>query len=146
MTTLFTIGFTKKSLEEFANLLKENKITVLVDTRLNRTSQLSGFAKEQDLRYTCEEFLGIKYEAIPEFAPEKEFFKTYRKDKNWKKYEEKYLNLIKERDLRKFKNKVLDEKERVCLLCSESEPDNCHRRLLAKFFSSLGKGIEVIDL
>ena len=146
MTTLFTIGFTKKSLKEFVDLLKENKITVLVDTRLNRTSQLSGFAKEQDLRYVCEVFLGMKYETIPEFAPEKEFLKTYRKDKNWEEYEEKFLNLIKERNLGKFKDKILDKREKTCLLCSEDEADKCHRRLLAEFFSSLGKGVEVVNL
>lgn len=51
MVTLYTIGFTKKTLEDFSNLLKDNKITKLIDIRLNRNSQLSGFAKEKDLKY-----------------------------------------------------------------------------------------------
>lgn len=146
MMAIYTIGFTKKSLEEFVNLLKKNKITKLIDTRLSRDSQLSGFAKSKDIKYVLEEFLKIKYEIVPEFSPTKYLLKTYQKDKDWEKYEKGFLELIKERELKRFKNIVLDEKERVCLLCSEEKTDKCHRRLLAEFFSGLGDNVEVIHL
>lgn len=146
MTAIYTIGFTKKSLKEFVNLLKKNKITKLIDTRLNRDSQLSGFAKSKDLKYVLKEILKIKYEIMPEFSPTKELLKTYQKDKDWENYEEGFLNLIKERKLERFKNIVLDKKERVCLLCSEAEADKCHRRLLAEFFSRLEDNVNVIHL
>ena len=146
MVTIYTIGFTKKSLEEFVNLLKKNKITKLIDTRLSRDSQLSGFAKSKDIKYVLEEVLKIKYKVIPEFSPTKELLKTYQKDKDWEKYEEGFLELIKERELERFKDIVLDEKERICLLCSEEKADKCHRRLLAEFFSSLGNKVNIIHL
>ena len=146
MVTIYTIGFTKKSLEEFINLLKKNKITQLIDTRLSRDSQLSGFAKSKDIKYVLEEVLKIKYEVIPEFSPTKELLKTYQKDKDWEKYEEGFLELIKERELERVKDMVLDEKERICLLCSEEKADKCHRRLLAEFFSSLGNKVNIIHL
>ena len=111
MTTIYTIGFTKKSLKEFVNLLKKNKITKLIDTRLSRDSQLSGFAKSKDLKYVLEEILKIKYEVVPEFFPTKELLRTYQKDKDWGKYEERFLKLIKERKLERFKNIIFDEKE-----------------------------------
>lgn len=146
MVTIYTIGFTKKSLKEFIDLLKKNEITKLIDTRLSRDSQLSGFAKSKDLKYVLEEVLKIKYEVILEFSPTKELLKTYQKDKDWGKYEEGFLELIKERELERFKDIVLDEKERICLLCSEEKADKCHRRLLAEFFSRLKNKVDIIHL
>ena len=146
MVTIYTIGFTKKSLKEFINLLKNNKITQLIDTRLSRDSQLSGFAKSRDLKYVLEEILKIRYRVIPEFSPTSELLKTYQKDKDWEKYEKGFLELIKERELKRFKGIVLDEKERICLLCSEEKADKCHRRLLAEFLSSLGNKVNIIHL
>ena len=146
MVTIYTIGFTKKSLKGFIDLLKKNEITKLIDTRLSRDSQLSGFAKSKDIKYVLEEVLKIKYEIIPEFSPTKELLRTYQKDKDWGKYEEGFLELIKERKLERLKGIVLDEKERVCLLCSEEKADKCHRRLLAEFFSILGNKANIIHL
>ena len=146
MVTIYTIGFTKKSLEEFVNLLRKNKITKIIDIRLNRDSQLSGFAKSKDLKYVLEQILKIKYKIMPEFFPTEELLKTYQKDKDWEKYEKSFMGLIKERKLEIFRGIVFDEKERVCLLCSEAEPDKCHRRLLAEFFSRLRNKVNIIHL
>ena len=146
MVTIYTIGFTKKSLKEFIDLLKKNEITKLIDTRLSRDSQLSGFAKSKDIKYVLEEVLKIKYEVISEFSPTRELLKTYQKDKDWEKYEKGFLELIKERKLERFKDIVLDEKERICLLCSEEKADKCHRRLLAEFFSRLEDKVDIVHL
>lgn len=146
MITIYTIGFTKKSLEVFINLLKKNKISKVIDTRLNKDSQLSGFAKSRDLKYLLEGILKIKYKVISEFSPTKDLLETYQKDKDWENYEECFLKLIKERKLERFRDIVLDKKERICLLCSEEKADKCHRRLLAEFFSGLGGKIKIIHL
>ncbi len=50
-TKLLTIGFTKKTAEEFFYLLSLNGIRRVVDIRLNNNSQLAGFAKQNDLKY-----------------------------------------------------------------------------------------------
>jgi len=42
MITLYTIGFTKKSAEQFFGLLRNNGVKQLVDVRINNTSQLAG--------------------------------------------------------------------------------------------------------
>lgn len=145
MITLYTIGFTKKSLEEFVNLLKENKITKLIDIRLNRESQLSGFAKGRDLKYVLK-LLNIKYEVIEDFAPTEELLKEYQIDKDWNKYETKFKKIINDRKLKKFKDEILTKNERICFLCSESEPDKCHRRLISEFFKSLGDNVTIKHL
>ena len=57
MITLYTIGFTKKSAEQFFDLLRDNGVKQLVDVRINNTSQLAGFAKGKDLEFftNCQE-------------------------------------------------------------------------------------------
>jgi uncharacterized protein (DUF488 family) len=49
-----TIGFSKKSLRKFIDLLEQGNVTRIVDTRLNNTSQLAGYAKKEDLKYVLE--------------------------------------------------------------------------------------------
>ena len=68
MATIYTIGFTKKSLKEFINLLKKNKITKLIDTRLGKDSQLSGFAKSKDLKNKPRENSEVAQAYITEHA------------------------------------------------------------------------------
>ena len=133
-------------MEEFSNLLKKNKITKLIDIRLNRDSQLSGFAKGRDLKYMLDNFLGIKYEIIEDFAPTEDLLKSYQKDKDWDKYESEFKKLIKQRKLESFKDDILNDKQSICFLCSESEPDKCHRRLISEFFKSLGDNILIKHL
>jgi uncharacterized protein (DUF488 family) len=59
MAKLFTIGFTKKTAEEFFSRLKQAKVRHVIDVRLNNSSQLAGFAKQQDLEYFLKEIGGI---------------------------------------------------------------------------------------
>ena len=42
---LFTIGFTKKTAEQFFTALKSAGVKRIVDVRLNNVSQLAGFSK-----------------------------------------------------------------------------------------------------
>ena len=72
MITLYTIGFTKKSAEQFFTLLKKNKVKKLVDVRISNGSQLAGFAKGRDLEFFTRELLHIPYEHILDFATPKE--------------------------------------------------------------------------
>lgn len=48
---IFTIGFTRKSAEQFFGLLTEHEIERLIDVRLNNTSQLAAFTKQDDLAF-----------------------------------------------------------------------------------------------
>ena len=48
-STIYTIGFTQKTAEEFFRLLQEAGVRKLIDVRENRAGQLAGFAKFPDL-------------------------------------------------------------------------------------------------
>ena len=92
---IYTIGFTKKTAESFFGYLKSSGIETLIDVRLNNTSQLSGFAKRDDLKFFLKELCETNYVHMPELAPTKEILKPYQnKEISWKNYEDKFLNLM----------------------------------------------------
>jgi len=47
---LYTIGFTKKSAEQFFASLKKAKVRRVIDIRLKNNSQVAGFAKKDNLK------------------------------------------------------------------------------------------------
>ena len=97
---LFTIGFTKKSAETFFTTLKLAGVKLLVDIRLNNTSQLAGFAKRDDLRYFAMAICHIDYVHLPELAPTQDILEAYKKHKgNWGLYERQFLDLMARRKI-----------------------------------------------
>lgn len=145
MIKLFTIGFTKKNAKEFFDLLMSNNVKKIIDTRINNASQLSGFAKADDLQFFAKEIGNIDYSHNIDFAPTKELLSKYRKKEiSWEEYEVEYLNLL---DRRHIAQKVsIEELHQSCLLCSEHTAEKCHRRLLAEYFKNLNNDVEIIHL
>lgn len=129
---IFTIGFTKKSAERFFTALQQAGVKRLIDVRLNNSSQLAGFAKKDDLAYFLEAICGIEYVHLPELAPTAELLDAYKKRKgDWTVYERAFLELIAERRVEVSIPQAL--MDRACLLCSEDQPEHCHRRLVAEY-------------
>ena len=128
--SVFTIGFTGKTAETFFSTLKESGAKRVVDIRINRTSQLAGFAKEQDLQFFLPKIVGMDYSIHEELAPTKELLASYRDKKiQWDEFATKYRALIDQRDV--LKNFTARDFDGAVLLCSENEPEKCHRTLLA---------------
>ena len=142
---IFTIGFTKKSAEDFFKKLLENNVKTVIDIRLNNTSQLAGYAKKDDLIYFLKEIGNINYIHKPELAPSEEILKDYKNKKiDWQEYEKQYIQLLEER---KILEKIdINEFNDACLLCSENTPEKCHRRLLTDFLSNNFGNVVVIHL
>ena len=145
MIKIYTIGFTGKPAEKFFNLLRDNHIKTLIDTRINNVSQLSGFAKGSDLEFFVKEIGNMKYEHNIDFAPTNELLSQYRDNSiSWDQYEVEYLNLL---DIRKVSQKInVESLNGCCLLCSEHTPEKCHRRLLAEYLKHVRNDLEIIHL
>lgn len=142
-----TIGFSGKKLENFIELLKTEKVTLLIDTRLNNTSQLSGFAKRDDLKFLLKQILNIDYVHILELAPTKEILSKFKSKKiSWEEYSVEYLNLLKVRNIEKNIGEMITEDNVICFLCSEHKPDQCHRKLLVDYLQSHFEHMEVNHL
>lgn len=138
--TLFTIGFTKKTAEEFFGLLREASIEKVIDIRENRAGQLAGFAKYPDIAFFLNCILGVEYFYEPLLAPSPEIRQTYRKTRDWEQYEKSFLALMDERN-------VLESIDpgrfvgKTALLCSEAGPEKCHRRLVAEMLAAHWNGL-----
>jgi len=141
---LYTIGFSKKSAEEFFDILKSNKVIRLIDVRLNNNSQLAGFTNVKHLPYFLQ-IHDIEYLYRPDFAPSKELLNGYKnKSISWTEYEIEYdkiliqRNIVEKIDWNIFRDAVL--------LCSELTPEKCHRRLLAEYLAKHSNEIKIKHL
>ncbi len=145
--TIYTIGFTQKTAEQFFESIKANGIEILLDVRLNNKSQLAGFSKGADLCYFLKEICGTKYIHCEEFAPTKELLSAYQKGTvSWEEYEQTFDIIMDKRGACKSFLSRFGSFERICLLCSEPTPEHCHRRLVAEKIQKENSGINIIHL
>lgn len=143
MISLYNIGFTQKTAEEFFEKLKAKRIDCLIDIRLNPNGQLSRFAFEKDLPYFLNKLVdGCKYVHRIDLAPKKELLKEVRdKDnpmsRNYKLFEIAFNKQLENySNIRNFVNQF-GKYERVVLLCSEPTIEKCHRRLVSDMLLKL---------
>ena len=131
----FTIGFSKKSADVFFEKLKQSGAKRIVDVRLNNVSQLAGFTKKKDLIYFLKEIAHMDYVHWLDMAPTKDILDEYKKNKgDWRIYENEFIKLMEQRAIeRQDIQNIIHE---GCLLCSEYEPDYCHRRLVIEYLKS----------
>lgn len=134
MKNVATIGFTKSNAETFFERLLSAGVKKVVDVRLHNTSQLSGFAKSDDLKYLLSKIGGIQYIHNPLLAPTDSMLRSYKKEKgSWADYEMKFLGLMAERQI---ESRLTPESfDGACLLCSEATPHHCHRRLVCDYLN-----------
>jgi len=117
----------------------------VVDVRLNNISQLSGFAKKDDLAYFLKSICAMEYLHLPELAPTPVLLDAYRKKReDWATYEQRFVALLKERRIEQTLSRdVISES---CLLCSEEKPHHCHRRLVAEYLHQHWGDVEIVHL
>ncbi len=137
---IYTIGFTKKHASEFFNIIKSKQIDLLIDIRLNNTSQLAAFSKYPDIKYFLKVICEANYVHDTNFAPTQELLKSYKDNKiSWSEYESIFSKRMQTNRIEEYiKEKYHDYSDKnICLLCTESTPDKCHRRLVADIFSEV---------
>lgn len=132
---IYSIGFTKKTAEQFFGTLRKAGIRRLLDVRLNNVSQLAGFTKRDDLRYFLREICDADYVHELLLAPTQQMLDDYKKRKGtWQDYERKFRALMSEREIEK-KLEQSSFTTPTVLLCSELKPDHCHRRLVLEYLA-----------
>ena len=130
MSEIFTIGYGGRTIEEFAALLKQYEIEVLVDVRSSPYSSyytdfdrpnLSEMLKNDDIRYV---FMGDTLGGRPD-DPDCYSYSPDRKKAllDPKKCEAKGFYRA---GISRLQN-GLSGGYRMALMCSELEPQNCHR-------------------
>ena len=146
---IYTIGFTKKSAARFfEEVLEPSGAKRVIDVRIHNSSQLAGFAKAGktggDLAFFLRRICAMDYVYVPELAPTAALLDDYRKHgQSWSAYEQRYVSLLDSRRASSLDPALLAD---GVLLCSEAEPDHCHRRLAAEYFQHRWGGVEIIHL
>ena len=139
---IYTIGYAGTKIERFVQILKDKRISVLVDVRSIPKSQYFRDFNNNLLSKTLAN-VGIKYENWKdEFGARQE---------NLSFYTDNILDYDKFARSQQFQTGIskieeLDNKrENICLMCAEIDPVNCHRAILCgkEIFAN---GIEVVHI
>ncbi|MCK4970804.1 MAG: DUF488 domain-containing protein, partial [Thermoplasmata archaeon] len=138
-TCIISLGYEKRSPEQFMSILMDNHIQLLVDVRRDAVSRRHGYSKK-----SLQEVLsatGIGYLHIPELGISKEsrrglsskadyqrLFLVYRESLSSKaEYLETLIRMASE--------------NRTALLCYERDPEFCHRGVLTDVLGEMGFSI-----
>lgn len=144
---IYTIGFTQKTAAEFFGALRKHGVKRLLDVRLNNSSQLSGFAKRDDLSFFLKEICHADYLHEKLLAPRQDMLDSYKKKNGaWSDYEREFLRLMSNRKVEQVLLPSFFEIP-TALLCSEATAANCHRRLVLEYLrDKWGIAISVVHL
>ena len=124
----YTIGYEKKTIEQFLELLKKAKIRTLVDARKNPISQYKLDFNKEKFEETLRKH-DIDYVHYPELGVPSEIRRKLGEtgDYNWffKQYDENVIpRLDEEIDLETLKYPI-------AIMCVELDPTKCHRHRIA---------------
>jgi len=136
-----TIGYEKKDIDLFLDLLIQNGVEVLVDVRANPFSMSSAYIGSR-LASSLEK-AGIEYLHVPELGINGEYRKNLETDKDY----EKLFALYKKEMLPKNEEKAkevakLGKEKRIALMCFEADKCHCHRGVLAEKLEDWGMKVE----
>ena len=144
--TLWTIGATGRTAQEFFETLRRTGIRRVVDVRLKNTSQLAGFTKRSDLPFFLRELCNAAYVHEPRLAPTAELFAFIKREGgSWEEYERRFLRLLAERRVEAAIDRDL-LKVPTALLCTEPAAERCHRRLVAEYLRDAWGEFEIVHL
>jgi uncharacterized protein (DUF488 family) len=143
---IYTIGFTKKTAQEFFDILRNAGVTCVVDIRLHPDGQLAGFTKQVDLKYFLKQINQCDYQPMTRLAPTDDILKKYRNGGTWPVYEKDFADLMVSRGIPESIDRTLFEEKNCCLLCSEPTPEKCHRRLVAEMLADAWGDTQIIHL
>jgi uncharacterized protein (DUF488 family) len=128
---LFTIGYEQSRPDAVLAALKKAKVRILVDIRAVAASRKPGFSKRA-LSATLDE-AGIAYLHLQKLgtpADGRAAARAGRMDALWRIYE-KHLKTPDAIEAMDELLSIVSSGKRVCLLCFEREPSQCHRSRIA---------------
>ncbi|MGD6934953.1 MAG: DUF488 family protein [Candidatus Bathyarchaeia archaeon] len=130
--TIYTVGHSTRSIEEFIEILKAYNITLLVDVRTIPRSRHNPQFNKENLPNTLKHY-AIKYLSMPDIgglrhpkkdsinlAWENSSFRGYADFMQTKEFTENLLKLI-----------VLAKENCLAIMCAEALPWRCHRNLIS---------------
>jgi uncharacterized protein (DUF488 family) len=141
--TLFTIGYEKRSIEEYVALLIDAGVTIVVDVRETAWSHKPGFSKTR-FRDTLAA-VGITYLHAPWAGNPKTLRDRASSHEECISNYRRFLahNPMVVREFDRFLARLASFGHAVALTCFERHPDDCHRSVLAEVWGQLpGRAVE----
>jgi ParB family chromosome partitioning protein len=123
----YTVGYEKRTFEQFLSILKARKVAMLVDVRRNPISQ---YREEFNKEFLAESMRknGIKYVHRPELGVASEVRRKLEEtgDYDWffKEYDQKTAPELNKLNLKDFT-------QPIAFMCVELDPTKCHRHRIA---------------
>jgi uncharacterized protein (DUF488 family) len=145
MPSLFTIGYEQAPLSDVIDALQRAKVKILVDTRAVAASRRAGFSKKA-LSAALDE-AGIAYLHFQKLGTPSEGREAARAgnyQKLWKIYGRHITTKPAQEELAEL-NKLVTGRKKVCLLCYERKPEECHRSKIAELVAKQ-TGAKIVDL
>jgi uncharacterized protein (DUF488 family) len=143
--TLYTVGHSKRRLQEFLAPLREAGIEVLADVRARPASRRHPWFNRDALEQALTEagiayrWLGRELGGLREASPGSPHlaldaaFRGYAEHMATPAFQAGMTELLK-----------LGGRQKLVLLCAEKEPEHCHRSLIADWLTA--QGVQVIHL
>lgn len=131
MQPLFTIGYEKAKPDAVLSELKRSRVDLLVDTRAVAASRRPGFSKRQ-LAASLDE-AGIAYLHLQKLGTPAEGRQAARSgdfEALWRIYD-KHIKTPEAQAALGELLALIKSGKRVCLLCYERDPNECHRSRIA---------------
>lgn len=137
-SSLFTIGYEGRTLEEYSNLLISEGVRAVVDVRRNPISRKKGFSKTA----LCEGLLanGIVYFHLPALGIDSFLRKDLETEDDFKRLFEIYERDLLPKATEDLKNleAIIERYSSVALTCFERDPLHCHRHCISDYFYTKG--------
>jgi len=147
MTTVFTIGHSTRTAEEFTDMLRRNGVDLVVDVRANPGSRRNPQFAPDALRASLGE-AGIGYAPIPElggrrYSPVGEA----TENAGWRNHSfRSYADYMQTEPFARGIDTLMElaGRHRVAIMCAEAVPWRCHRSLIGD--ALLVRGVDVVDI
>ncbi len=145
-----TIGYTKKSAEEFFRLLHEAGIIFLIDIRANTSYGISGYTFRRDFEYFCN-LHRIELIILEILAPSQKIRDAFKNSGDWNAYVRSFIELMNQRKVfadPKVRKALYssDNEGAICFLCAEPTAYKCHRRLVVEHLLKFLPNAEDIEV
>ena len=135
--SFFTVGYEQSDSPEFLRRLRSHRVDLVVDVRQLPLSRKKGFSKTPLRDLLAAE--GIDYLHMKTLGAPKELRERRRQGCSWAEYVEEYEKVLAGRAGDIATLNQLACKRRICLLCFERKPEECHRSLVAQEMEKRGK-------
>lgn len=130
MSVLFTIGYQGCDLRSLIRVLAIKRIDEIVDVRLTPVSRKAGFSGSVLARALAAK--GIAYQHRRDLGCPKDIRTRYRLTGDFHGYTRSYRHRVLERATESVQELARGvASRRLCLLCFEENPFQCHRSLVA---------------